>query len=169
MLGLIALFVFFGANAEAREEQMSGALSHITVGQAVNPRAVTLSPNTTMADAIQWLVRNPQAAFAVMLERRLVGVVTRRELVQAAQQRGPYAYIASVMERDVPTISPHAALTEARGQMNAAQRPYVAVLDGEEFLGLITEQELAQQAAMAGVFARFGPRSGGGSGTFVRE
>jgi Zn-dependent protease/CBS domain-containing protein len=167
ILGLIAMFVFFGANAEAREEKLSGQLGQVTVAQAINPRAVTLSPDTTMADAIQWLVRNPQPAFAVLHDQRLVGVVNRRELVQAAQERGPFAYIASVMERDVPTIPPTALLNEARTQMNAAESPYVAVLDGDRFLGLITEQELAQQAAMADVFARFGGQHRGD--TFARE
>ncbi|MBS1152585.1 MAG: hypothetical protein H6Q89_4283 [Myxococcaceae bacterium] len=160
MLGLIALFVFFGANAEAREEKMSGALEHVTVAQAINPRAVTFAPDTTMADAIQWLVRNPQPAFAVLHDRRLVGVVTRRELVTAAQEKGPYAYVAAAMKREVPTIAATVPLTEARTQMNAAESPYIAVVSGEEFLGLITEQELAQQAAMADVFARFGRPSG---------
>ena len=166
MLGLIALFVFFGANAEAREEKLTGALDHVTVAQAINPRAVTLWPETTMADAIQWLVRNPQPAFAVLHDKRLVGVVTRRALVQAAQAKGPHAYVASVMEREVPTIAASAQLNEARAQMNAAESPYIAVMAGEEFLGLITEQELAQQAAMADVFARFGKRGGE---TFARE
>lgn len=167
MLGLIAMFVFFGANAEAREEKMSGALGQVTVAQALNPRAVTLSPDSTMADAIQWLVRNPQPAYAVVHAQRLVGVVMRRDLVQAAQERGPYAYVASVMEREVPSIGPTALMTDARTQMNAAESPYIAVFDQGQFLGLITEQELAQQAAMSDVFARFGPRHGGG--TFARE
>ncbi len=167
MLGLIAVFVFFGANAEAREEKVSGALGTVTVAQALNPRAVTLSPDSTMADAIGWLVRNPQPAFAVLHDQRLVGVVTRRELVQAAQERGPYAYVASVMERDVPSVFPEALLSEARSLMNAAESPYVAVLEGDQFLGLITEQELAQQMAMADVFARFGGQRR--SATFARE
>jgi Zn-dependent protease/CBS domain-containing protein len=169
MLGLIALFVFFGANAEAREERLTGALGDVTVAQAVNPRAVTFAPNTTLAEGIQWLVRNPQAAFAVLHEGRLVGVVIRRALIQAAQEQGPYAYVASVMERSVPTIAPSAQLIEARAQMNGAESPYVAVMDGDRFVGMITEQELAQQAAMADVFARFGPRTGGPGGTFARE
>ena len=139
----------------------------VRVAQAINPRAVTLSPDSTMADAIGWLVRHPQAAFAVLHDKRLVGVVTRRELVMAAQDKGPFAYVASVMERDVPTIAASALLTEARAEMNAAQSPFVAVLSGDDFVGLITEQELAQQAAMSDVFARFGPRQGGGR--FVRE
>ena len=167
MLGFIALFVFFGANAEAREEKLSGALGSVTVETALNPRAVTLSPDTTMADAIQWLVRNPQAAFAVLHDGRLVGVATRREIVQAAQGRGPYAYVASMMERNVPTIAPGALLTDARTLMNTAESPYVAVVNGDEFLGLITEQELAAQAAMSDVFERFG--RGHGGDTFARE
>lgn len=167
MLGLIAVFVFFGANAEAREEKVSGALGTVTVAQALNPRAVTLSPDTTMADAISWLVRNPQPAFAVLHDKRLVGVVTRRELVQAAQVRGPSATIASVMQRDVPITLPGSLLSEARAQMNAAESSYLAVLDGDAFFGLITEQELAQQVAMADGFARFSvPRR---RATFARE
>lgn len=166
MLGLIALFVFFGANAEALEERMSGALEHVTVGQALNPRAVTLTADTTLAAAIAWLVRNPQPAFAVLLGNRLMGVVTRRALVQAAQEHGPHGYVAAVMERQVPTIAVTATLAEAREQMNTGVSPYVAVMAGDDFLGLITEQELAQQAQMADVFARFGKR---GPDTFARE
>lgn len=156
MLALIAMFVFTGAGAEVREEKLAGALQGVTVAQAVNPRAVSLTPGTTLADGIQWLVRNPQPAFAVLLGQRLMGVVTRRGLVQAAQENGPYAYVAAVMEREVPTVGPGATLTEARAVMNAAVSPYVAVVDGDAFVGLITEQELAQQAAVADVFAKFG-------------
>ncbi len=116
-----------------------------------------------MAEAVAWVARNPQFAFAVLHDRRLVGVVLRGDLILAAQERGPFAYVASVMERNVPTTSPATLLTEARSQMNAAQMPFVAVLSGDEFVGLITEQELAQPAAMAHVFERFSPRGGGGS------
>ncbi len=159
MLGLIALFVFFGAGAELAEDRLTGALAGVTVGQALNPRAVTMAPGTSLADAIGWLVRNPQPAFAVLLGDRLMGVVTRRGLVQAAQEHGPFAYIASVMDRAAPTVGPEATLTEAKAQMNAAGSPYVAVVDGDTFVGLITEVELAQQAAVADVFKRFGRKA----------
>lgn len=167
MLGVIALFVFFGANAEAREERLSGALDEVPVAHALNPHAVALSPGTTMADAIALLVRNPQPAFAVLHGERLVGVVTRRGLVEAAQANGPFAYLAGAMQREVPSVGPDASLTEARLAMNGAELPYVAVLDEGRYLGLITEHELAQQAAVSNVFARFGPRRGGDK--FARE
>jgi Zn-dependent protease len=160
VLGLIAVFVFFGARAEVREEQLSGALTGVTSGQAINPKASTLTPDTTLGVALQTLVWNTQPAFAVVHGDRLVGVVSRQRLMQSARELGPYAYVAAVMERDLPTISPEMPLSEARQRMNETGSVWIAVQAGNEFLGLITEHELAQQAAIADVLSRYGPRGG---------
>jgi CBS domain-containing protein len=71
------------------------------------------------------------------------------------------------MDRDVPITFPEALLSEARASMNTAQSSYLAVLEGGQFRGLITEQELARQAAMADGLVRFGGRRR--SATFARE
>lgn len=164
MLSLIALFVFFGAGAELRDVQVTRVLEGIRAGDAVNPYAPRFMPGTTLGEAMQALVFTPFQAFAVEHFGRLVGVVTRDDIVRAANAPGGvYGYVAGAMQRPpaVPTISANEPLENARLKMNEALSPYVAVLDGDIFLGLITEVELAQQAQLVGQLKRYPPRSPG--------
>jgi stage IV sporulation protein FB len=149
MLPFIALFIFLGAGAEVREAKVVSALQAIRAGDAVNPYAPRFTPATTVGDAVQALVFTPHPAFAVEHYGRLVGAVTREALVQAAKEVGPSAYLAGVMNRTVPVVQAHESLDVARVRMHEARTPFVAVVDKELFLGLVTELELVQQLTLA--------------------
>ncbi len=147
MLGLIGLFVFFGAGAELREAKRLQLLEGVRVVDALNPHAVRLSPDTPVSLVAPTLAFTPQSAFEVRLGDRLLGVATRTELIQAMRTGQP-AFVAGVMRREFPTVGPQAQLEEARERMNGALCPFVAVMQNGECLGLITEQELAAQAML---------------------
>lgn len=150
MLSIIALFVFFGAGQELNEVKVTRVLEGIRARDAVNPYAPRFLPSTTLGEAMQALVYTPYHAFAVEHFGRLLGVITREEIIRAAQAPGGVlGYVAGAMNRQVPTISANEALESARLKMNELLSPYVAVVDGDIFLGLITEVELAQQAQLA--------------------
>jgi Zn-dependent protease len=161
MLAFIGLFVFLMAGAEVRAVEGERMLRGVLARDAVNPFAPRFLPGTTLGEALRALVFTPFPAFAVEHFGRLVGVVTREALALAAQEVGPGGYVAGAMQRQVPTVGAGEALEEARLKMNAAGSPYVAVVDGDAFLGLITESELAQHAALGHAFkapSRPGPR-----------
>lgn len=157
MLAIIAAFIFFGAGQEVREQQLARVLDGVRAGDAVNPYAPRFSPNSTLGEAMQALVFTPYAAFAVEHFGRLVGVVTRQDLMAAANEQGAWGYVAGVMRRNVPVIDAREPLETARFKMNEAELPFVAVERDGLFLGLVTEVELAQQALLAEQFARGGP------------
>jgi Zn-dependent protease/CBS domain-containing protein len=151
-LALIGLFVFISAGAEVRSVQMDRALLGIRARDALNPYAPRFLPGTTLGEAMQALVYTPYSSFAVEHFGHLQGVITREELIRAANEQGALGYVAGAMRRDVPSIEASQTLEAARLKMNEALTPYVAVLDGERFLGLLTEHELAQQAALGPTF-----------------
>jgi Zn-dependent protease/CBS domain-containing protein len=154
MLAIIAAFIFFGAGQEVREQQLARVLDGVRAGDAVNPYAPRFTPNTTLGEAVQALIFTPYAAFAVEHFGRLVGVVTRQDLMAAANEQGAWGYVAGVMRRNVPVIDARDPLETARFKMEEAELPFVAVEREGMFLGLITEVELAQQALLAEQFAR---------------
>jgi CBS domain-containing protein len=161
MLALIGVFVFVMAGAEVRAVQGERLLRGVRARDAINPFVPRFLPGTTLGEALRALVFTPFPAFAVEHFGRLVGVVTREELALAAQEVGPGGFVAGAMRRQVPTVDGAAVLEDARLAMNAAETPYVAVVEGDTFLGLITEAELAQHAALGQAFgppARRGPR-----------
>ncbi len=154
MLSIIAAFVFFGAGQEVRAQQLGRVLDAVQAGDAVNPYAPRFTPNTTLGEATQALVFTPYAAFAVEHFGRLVGVVTREDLMAAANEQGAWGYVAGIMRRQVPVMDAREPLETARFKMSEADVPFVAVERDGLFLGLVTEVELAQQALLAEELAR---------------
>lgn len=163
-LMLIGVFVFVSAGAEVRSVQMDRALEGIRAKDAINPYAPRFLPATTLGEAMQALVYTPYSSFAVEHFGRLVGVVSRDELLRAANELGAAGYIAGIMKREVPSIDAQSNLEAARLAMNEAMTPYVAVVDNGIFLGLITEHELAQQAALGQTFGAVGRQESTPSG-----
>jgi len=165
MLGVIAFVVFFGAGREAAEQRAGAALAAVRAGAAVNPNAVVLGPSTSVGEALKAMVSSGQLAFAVMHYGRLLGVVARDALLKAATEEGPSAYVAGAMVRHFPLVDGQATLEDARQKMNAALTPFIVVSDGERYLGLVTEADLARhlttaQAVADGVHAAAEPRWG---------
>lgn len=143
MLCIIAAFVFFGAGQEIAAQKAARVLDGVHVGDAINPYAPRFTPDTTVAEAMRALISTPYEAFAVEHFGRLVGVATRHAMLEQAQERGPYTYVAGVMQRDVPTVHATDSLEVARYKMEEAGVPFVAVLRDGLFLGVVTEFDLA--------------------------
>jgi Zn-dependent protease/CBS domain-containing protein len=147
MLGIIAVVVFLGAGRELADQRSAESLNGVRAGVAVNPHALVLGPSTSIGDAVKAMVSSGQSAFAVMHYGRLLGVVARDALLQAAGADGPMSYVAGAMQRQFPMIDAQATLEEARQKMNETVSSYVVVADGERYLGLVTELELARHLA----------------------
>jgi len=145
-LMFIAAFVFFGAGQEVREQQVSKILDGVQAADAVNPYAPRFTPATTLGEAILLLDVTTWDAFAVEHFGRLVGVVTREDLLTAAGKEGGSGYVAAVMRRTAQSIDGREPLEAARFKMNESGDPFVAVVRDGVFLGLITEVELATVA-----------------------
>lgn len=167
VLPFIAVFIFFAAGAEARDASVTRVLSGIRAADAVNPYAPRFLPGTTLGEAMQALIFTPYLAFGVEHFGRLVGVVTREALMRGMNEEGPHGYVAGVMERRVPVVDGREPLEAAREKMHEAGVPFVAVLEGDLFLGLVTEVEVAQQAALVDQLRR--SRAAGGARWSVRS
>lgn len=168
MLSFIGVFVFLGAGAESNDALVDDALSRITASAAVSPHAVKLLPNMTLAEAVRVLTQTPQTAFAVEHFGRLIGVLTRVDVLAAARSGEETAYVTGLMRRELPAVSAGMPLSQVRQVMLKSRSPFVVVYDGDTSLGLITELELAQQLAVAQALGT-PPRgsAGGGKGHAV--
>ncbi|MFT3711577.1 MAG: site-2 protease family protein [Archangium sp.] len=143
LLVITAIIVFIGAGDEVRQQQIAHVLDGIEAGDAINPYAPRLTPNTTLGEAMRVLTMTHWDAFAVEHSNRVVGVVTRKALLDAARREGAYGYVAGAMVRDVPSIRPNERLEAARQLMMEKNVSYVAVVRDGMFLGLLTDLDLA--------------------------
>ncbi len=158
MMPFIAVVVFFGASAEVREARFHRVLSQIRSGDVVTLYAPRFELDTTLGQAVQTLMVSALPVFAVEQRGAFVGVVTREGILQAANARGGWGFLAPAVIRAVPVVEPAETLDVVRSAMQRATVRAAAVVRSGEFLGLVTELELAQALEVTERLERREPR-----------
>jgi Zn-dependent protease len=148
-LGLIALFIFFGAGQENAQEVAGTALRTRRVGDAYNKHVLTLGIGDRLSKVIDYVLCSYQPDFAVLQGNQLLGVVTRDDALRALASAPagvyiPDAYVTMVMQRNVARVSADATLEEVRQMMTERGLRVVAVYEGEMYLGLVNMDDIAE-------------------------
>lgn len=111
---------------------------------AVRRSGVGIEPDRTVRDAAAVMEQSGVGALAVIDGDRLVGVVTDRDLVRRALARGlaPDARVDGVMSAPVVTIDADADLHDAFALFRTHAVRRLAVVRGQQFVGMITVDDL---------------------------
>jgi Zn-dependent protease/CBS domain-containing protein len=141
LLMFVALFVYLGAQQEGAAARGRSLTSGFPVKAAMITDFRTLSHGNTVREAGDLLLSTSQQDFPVMHGDEVIGLLTRSALMRAMLREGPEAYVAGVMERNFPRVSPDMELTAALALLSAAGSSAL-VMDGARLLGLLTAQNL---------------------------
>jgi CBS domain-containing protein len=146
MLLFIALFVYLGASSEAHSVQLRQVARGILAADAMITHFESLGPRSTVADAVQELIRTTQHEFPVVDGAgRLRGLLTREAMIAALRDQGPNVPVVEVMQRDIPTVQMRQSLAEALRLLQEQQPPAVGVLDSAgRLVGLITAENVGE-------------------------
>jgi stage IV sporulation protein FB len=146
LLIFIALFVYLAATSEANSVQMREASRGIIVDDAMITRFESLRADSRVDDAVDCLIRTTQHEFPVVDEGgRLLGVLTRDEMIKALKERGPGASVGDVMRTDIPVVQHRRGLDEALRPMQERRLPAVGVADREgRLVGFVTPENVGE-------------------------
>jgi len=158
-LVFIAIFVYLGAQAEAQQTELRMALEGVPVEEAMMTRFRTLTPADTVGDALDELLAGAQVDFPVITNGELVGILVRRDLVEAVSGSGRDTPVGEVMRKDLKTVTASGDLQAALARMQADGGVTLPVLDGDgRLVGLLTRENLGEylmvHAAMHGLRGR---------------
>jgi Zn-dependent protease/predicted transcriptional regulator len=157
---VVALFVWMGAEGEARQVRMRAVLERVRVEALMTPRMVGVDLDLSMRDA-QWALRREKVpVLPVTSAGRPVGRVT-----WAAVQAVPEAERAGFMVRDAMEDGAVAELSEdgwtVVRRMSEAHVPQVAVVDEEGLLaGTVDWKDLQRAMDREEEAERGGTRAG---------
>lgn len=130
MLIFIALFIYFGARQEAALAVMKELARDLSVYEAMLSPVVRLPFYANIEEAVGTLLRTHQPAFPVVdAGERVIGLLTRDDMISAWKRYGADARVGDVMQRDVPFVHPHAPLSEAFATMQECGCPALPVAD----------------------------------------
>lgn len=157
MLIFIAFFVFLGAQQEAAVAQMKDISTGLPVSEAMMTHLMRLTPDARLDDAVEALLRTSQHEFPVVdASDRVLGVLTRDDMIAALKRFGPQAPVADFMRRDLPVVSAFDPFEQAFRQMQDCACPALPVVDSNgRFVGLITPENVGEMLLVRSLQPRF--------------
>jgi stage IV sporulation protein FB len=146
LLIFIALFVFLAASHETYAVELGDATKRARLRDATITSFTHLETDASVGQAVSALLGTTQTEFPITDgSGRLRGVLTRDGMIRALSSSGPDTPVLDVMERDIPTISSRAPLSEAAEMLHGSGKPLVGVIDdSEKVIGIITLENLAE-------------------------
>jgi CBS domain-containing protein len=118
-------------------------------------RLFTVRPETPLSEAVIMMANNDIGSAIVMVEDKLAGMLTFREVLvilakrQTERRVGPTPPIAEIlvleaMDRDPPTTSPDMDVDELRRMMVDSHTRYVPVMEGDKVVGIVSFHDVAK-------------------------
>jgi CBS domain-containing protein len=154
LLILIALFVWTGAAQEAAMADLRAALRGIPVAEVMLTAFRTLGPEDRLSAAIELMQHGGQHELPVTQGDRLVGLLSRHDLVQRLHKAGPQLRVADAMNRDVVVVAPQDMLDAALSQLGARQSSTAPVVENGRLVGLLTAEAVAKFLSLRAALQR---------------
>jgi Zn-dependent protease len=149
----IALFVWIGAAQEASMVQLSAALDGIPTTAAMLTNFEALTPGDPLSRAVDFTLAGSQQDFPVVEGGRVVGILTRRDLLVGLAQRDRDAPVREVMQTDFRTVEVAEMLETALRRMQRCSCHTLPVVDGDRLVGLVTMENLGEFVAIQSALA----------------
>jgi Zn-dependent protease/CBS domain-containing protein len=153
-LVFIALFVWMGAASEASMVQMKSALGGIPVSRAMITDFRSLKPTDSLQQAIEYVLAGFQLDFPVIEQGRLVGVLTRGDLLKNLAQKGRQAHVAEAMNERFEIADPSEMLELALARLQSCHCRTLPVLRSGDLVGVLTMDNVGEllmiQSALRG-------------------
>jgi Zn-dependent protease/CBS domain-containing protein len=148
MLLFIALFVWMGAQQEASVVGIRRALAGVPIGSAMITEFRTLAPDDRLDHAAELVVAGFQQDFPVVDAGRIVGVLTRRDIVRGLSEAGPLSPVGQAMGSEFTTADPAEMLESVLPRLESRGATSVVVVRGGEVVGMITTENIGEFVTM---------------------
>jgi CBS domain-containing protein len=124
----------------------------VEVAEVMTPASVTDGPGQTIRAAAGRMWEQQTGSLLVIDERRLVGIVTERDLLRAVGQGKDVdgTTVAEIMTTSLVTIDPDMSVHDAARLMAADWIRHLPVLVDEQVVGVVSLRDLAAVLAALG-------------------
>jgi CBS domain-containing protein len=154
ILILIALAIFGAARQEYRSTELRAVLGSMPVSQALITTAPTLSPDDHLASAVQLVMHGRPAPYAVVAGGRLAGLLAPMDITSGLEFYNAEVRVGDIMRQGFPILSPADTLARAHQLMATSGLHGLPVVEGGQFLGMITAAQLREIQALLAAQAR---------------
>lgn len=120
---------------------------HGPVSRYMTGSVVAAAPSDELTKVYATIMESGYAAFPVMEKKRLVGVISRRDLISSRRARGALAQhghmtVGDVMIRDAVTIGPDDPISAAAAAIVKYDISLLPVVDKERLAGVVNRHDI---------------------------
>ena len=141
---VIGVFIFLGAEGEEKVVRTRALLRDLEVGEVMAHEFVVLAPGTTVMRGLEMVYQTGQNDFPVMDGDNFLGIVTRQDMLDAANKTGPDVMVRDAMDAELPVVAPHAKLSEAYETMMADGYASLPVVRDGQLIGLLSHDNISR-------------------------
>ncbi|MBM3858610.1 MAG: site-2 protease family protein [Verrucomicrobia bacterium] len=143
-LVIIGVFIFFGAEGEEKVVRTRGLLRDLVVEEVMARDFVVLAPTATVMRGLEMVYHTGQDDFPVMDGDRLLGIVTRQDMLDTANQRGPDTPVVEAMDSELPPLPPHTRLSDVYETMMTEGYQSLPVVQDDRLIGLLSHDNISR-------------------------
>ncbi|MBM7555300.1 CBS domain-containing protein [Halanaerobacter jeridensis] len=115
----------------------------ILVEDIMSTPVETITPDTTMREADQMMLRHGHSGLVVEKDNEIVGIISRRDIDKVRNYDLLHAPVKGYMRREVVTIEPNASLKEVQEAIVEHDIGRLPVVTAEgELIGIVTRSDL---------------------------
>lgn len=143
-LMFIALVVYIGAQQESHAAQMRGIARGVPVREAMITRFRSLDEQDPLSVAVEALLDGDQQDFPVVEGEKIVGVLTRADLLKALAEGRQADRVGEVMRKDCGSVNDTDMLDAIFARMQEESCPTMPVVSEGRLAGVVTLENLGE-------------------------
>ncbi|MCZ7647618.1 MAG: CBS domain-containing protein [Planctomycetota bacterium] len=124
--------------------EMRRALAGVRVKDGMVTDFLTLAPGDPLGLAIERLLRGSQQDFPVLEDGRVIGLLTRQNLIRALAEGRGERTVGEAMEPPAAPLETEAPLEDAMRRMNENGSRTLPVVREGRLVGLLTAENLSE-------------------------
>ena len=124
--------------------QMHTSMGGIPVQRVMLTDFRTLQPDDTLASAIEHILAGWQQDFPVVFGDRVLGVLTREDLLRTLARRGSEGLVRDAMNREFRTADSHDMLEKALALLQKCKCRSLPVVHDERLVGMLTMDNVGE-------------------------
>lgn len=140
----IALFVWMGATEEAAMVTARTSLGGIPVQRVMVKEFRTLTADDPLSAAVDHILDGWQQDFPVVWGDRVLGILTRDDVVRTLAKQGSDVRVRDAMRRDVPSVDSHDMLEKALQTLAQSNGRSIPVEHNGQLVGMLTMENVGE-------------------------
>jgi Zn-dependent protease/predicted transcriptional regulator len=144
LLILIAFFIYMAASQEGKMVNLKIVLGHYTAKDILSEEYLTISPQSSIAEVLELSFKTSQQDFPVIKDNKVIGLLTRQNLISAIHQHGKERAVKDVMDHKFISVKINEHLTSLYSKMAANNLKTALVFHRNELKGVISLEDIAR-------------------------